>query len=169
MIYFICLVKCKMSTFHCKYLSWFKQTRRCPTFYNCPEWSVISERVLSSDSGRSVLVSHRHRLCLDSNPRTSNPATMSWRFKASKYKNAAPIGPKNEFVIRDLSIGSYNTGQCRVSSSTFSAPAHIWEAGNYYTYLKIYHFYQLVTISEPARPTWPSTGTPWAPASPCCQ
>ena len=55
----------------------------------------------------------------------SNPATMSWRFKASKYKNAAPIGPKNEFVIRDLSIGSYNTGQCRVSSSTFSAPAHI--------------------------------------------
>ena len=40
---------------------------------------------------------------------------MSWRFKASKYKNAAPIGPKNEFVIRDLSIGSYNTGQCRVS------------------------------------------------------
>ena len=50
---------------------------------------------------------------------------MSWRFKASKYKNAAPIGPKNEFVIRDLSIGSYNTGQCRVSSSNIAPPDHI--------------------------------------------
>ena len=56
---------------------------------------------------------------------SSNPATMSWRFKASKYKNAAPIGPKNEFVIRDLSIGSYNTGQCRVSSSNIAPPDHI--------------------------------------------
>ena len=32
---------------------------------------------------------------------------MAWRFKASKYKNAAPITPKSENCIRDLSIGAY--------------------------------------------------------------
>ena len=36
---------------------------------------------------------------------------MSWKFKASKYKNTAPIEPKKELHIRDLSIGAYNTGK----------------------------------------------------------
>jgi len=34
---------------------------------------------------------------------------MAWRFKASKYKNAAPIEPKLDLHIRDLSIGSYHS------------------------------------------------------------
>ena len=32
---------------------------------------------------------------------------MSWRFKASKYKNAAPIEQKKELQLRNLSIGSF--------------------------------------------------------------
>ena len=32
---------------------------------------------------------------------------MAWRFKASKYKNAAPIAAKPDHVIRELSLGSY--------------------------------------------------------------
>ena len=35
---------------------------------------------------------------------------MSWRFKASKYKNAAPVEAKKELHIKELSIGSYSTG-----------------------------------------------------------
>ena len=34
---------------------------------------------------------------------------MAWRFKASKYKNAAPLDPKLDSHIRDLSIGSYHS------------------------------------------------------------
>ncbi len=34
---------------------------------------------------------------------------MAWRFKASKYKNSAPIVPKLENQIRDLAIGSYHS------------------------------------------------------------
>ena len=37
-------------------------------------------------------------------------AKMSWRFKASKYKNAAPIEAKKDLHIKELSIGSYSTG-----------------------------------------------------------
>ena len=36
---------------------------------------------------------------------------MSWRFKASKYKNAAPVEAKKELHIKELSIGSYSTGE----------------------------------------------------------
>ena len=43
---------------------------------------------------------------------------MSWRFKASKYKNAAPIEPKKEKQILDLPIGSYSTGQMVVISKS---------------------------------------------------
>ena len=32
---------------------------------------------------------------------------MSWRFKASKYKNAAPVEQKKELQLRNLSIGSF--------------------------------------------------------------
>ena len=45
---------------------------------------------------------------------------MSWRFKASKYKNAAPIVPVKEFHIRDLPIGSYSTGQVVISKLFFT-------------------------------------------------
>lgn len=47
---------------------------------------------------------------------------MAWRFKASKYKNAAPISPKFEQIIRDLSIGSYRShGNFIAASAAFMA------------------------------------------------
>jgi len=47
---------------------------------------------------------------------------MSWRFKASKYKNAAPIEPKKEFHIKDLAIGSYSScGNYIAASGAFMA------------------------------------------------
>ncbi|XP_053678397.1 coronin-7 [Anopheles nili] len=47
---------------------------------------------------------------------------MAWRFKASKYKNAAPIVPKPEACIRDLVVGSYQTyGNNIAASAAFIA------------------------------------------------
>ncbi|KAL9880351.1 coronin-7 isoform X4 [Glossina fuscipes] len=47
---------------------------------------------------------------------------MAWRFKASKYKNAAPIVPKPEACIRDICVGSYQThGNNIAASSAFMA------------------------------------------------
>ncbi|XP_053949848.1 coronin-7 isoform X3 [Anastrepha ludens] len=47
---------------------------------------------------------------------------MAWRFKASKYKNAAPIVPKPEACIRDICVGSYQTfGNNIVASAAFMA------------------------------------------------
>eukprot|EP00095_Tigriopus_kingsejongensis_P005020 maker-scaffold139_size317827-snap-gene-2.28 protein:Tk05020 transcript:maker-scaffold139_size317827-snap-gene-2.28-mRNA-1 annotation:"coronin-7 isoform x3" len=47
---------------------------------------------------------------------------MAWRFKASKYKNAAPIVPKFENTIRDLSIGCYRShGNFIAASAAFMA------------------------------------------------
>ena len=47
---------------------------------------------------------------------------MAWRFKASKYKNAAPFGPKPHDVIRDLSLGSYRShGNFIAASAAFMA------------------------------------------------
>jgi coronin-7 len=47
---------------------------------------------------------------------------MAWRFKASKYKNASPIVPKFENLIRDLSIGSYRShGNFIAASGAFMA------------------------------------------------
>jgi len=47
---------------------------------------------------------------------------MAWRFKASKYKNAAPIEPKLDLHIRDLSIGSYHScGNFIAASSAYIA------------------------------------------------
>ena len=40
---------------------------------------------------------------------------MAWRFKASKYKNAAPIEQKKELQLRNLSIGSF-TGKFSAKS-----------------------------------------------------
>ena len=47
---------------------------------------------------------------------------MAWRFKASKYKNAAPIAPKKENLVNDLSIGSYKShGNFIAASGAFVA------------------------------------------------
>jgi coronin-7 len=47
---------------------------------------------------------------------------MSWRFKASKYKNAAPKVPKPDEWVRDLCIGSYQiNGQVIKASASFMA------------------------------------------------
>uniref|UniRef100_A0A1Q3FJI9 Coronin n=1 Tax=Culex tarsalis TaxID=7177 RepID=A0A1Q3FJI9_CULTA len=47
---------------------------------------------------------------------------MAWRFKASKYKNAAPIVPKPEACIRDICVGSYQTyGNNIAASAAFIA------------------------------------------------
>lgn len=47
---------------------------------------------------------------------------MAWRFKASKYKNAAPIVPKPEACIRDICVGSYQTyGNNITASAAFMA------------------------------------------------
>uniref|UniRef100_A0A146LYG7 Coronin n=2 Tax=Lygus hesperus TaxID=30085 RepID=A0A146LYG7_LYGHE len=42
---------------------------------------------------------------------------MAWRFKASKFKNAAPIVPKPEACIRDICVGSYQTYGNNISAS----------------------------------------------------
>lgn len=47
---------------------------------------------------------------------------MAWRFKASKYKNAAPVVPKPETYIRDICVGSYQTyGNNIAASAKFMA------------------------------------------------
>lgn len=47
---------------------------------------------------------------------------MAWRFKASKYKNAAPIVPKPETYVRDICVGSYQTyGNNITASAKFMA------------------------------------------------
>lgn len=47
---------------------------------------------------------------------------MAWRFKASKYKNAAPIVPKPEVCVRDICVGSYQTyGNNIAASAAFMA------------------------------------------------
>lgn len=47
---------------------------------------------------------------------------MSWRFKASKYKNAAPKVPKPDEWVRELNIGSYQVnGQVVKASAAFAA------------------------------------------------
>jgi len=58
--------------------------------------------------------------------REKNPSffrsKMAWRFKASKFKNAAPKTPKFEHLIRDLSIGSYMShGNCIAASAAYMA------------------------------------------------
>lgn len=47
---------------------------------------------------------------------------MAWRFKASKYKNAAPVVPKPETYVRDICVGSYQTyGNNITASAQFMA------------------------------------------------
>jgi len=45
---------------------------------------------------------------------------MSWKFKASKYKNTAPLDPKFDKQIRELAIGSYHSsGNFIAASASF--------------------------------------------------
>lgn len=58
---------------------------------------------------------------------------MAWRFKASKYKNAAPIVPKLETCIRDICVGSYQTyGNNIAASAAFMA--FNWEHAGKFIY-----------------------------------
>ena len=52
---------------------------------------------------------------------------MAWRFKASKYKNAAPIAPKKENLVSDLSIGSYKSHGNFIAASA-AYVAFNWES-----------------------------------------
>ena len=88
---------------------------------------------------------------------------MAWRFKASKYKNAAPIVPKFEQHIRDL-----------VSIILFRGNSHVkWLfsgiQGPLLSFRRSAATAPMATSSLPARPTWPSTGTPTGPTWPCCR
>lgn len=71
---------------------------------------------------------------------------MAWRFKASKYKNAAPIVPKPETYIRDICVGSYQTyGNNIAASAKFMA--FNWDhAGSSLAVLPIGMFYDLFLL-----------------------
>lgn len=64
---------------------------------------------------------------------------MAWRFKASKYKNAAPIVPKPEMCVRDICVGSYQTyGNNIAASAAFMA--FNWEhAGLLHVLFSLWH------------------------------
>jgi len=51
---------------------------------------------------------------------------MAWRFKASKYKNAAPLAPKLEEQVRGLSVGDYR-GRGNLVASSAAFLAFNWE------------------------------------------
>lgn len=63
---------------------------------------------------------------------------MAWRFKASKYKNAAPIVPKPESCIRDISVGSYQTYGNNITASAAFMAFNVDHNG-IYTYIYIYN------------------------------
>lgn len=54
---------------------------------------------------------------------------MAWRFKASKYKNAAPLVPKPENCIRDISVGSYQTYGNNITASAMFMAFNVDHAG----------------------------------------
>ncbi|CAH2006359.1 unnamed protein product [Acanthoscelides obtectus] len=65
---------------------------------------------------------------------------MAWRFKASKYKNAAPIVPKPENYVRDICVGSYQTYGNNIAASAMFM-AFNWEhAGSSLAVLPINDF-----------------------------
>ncbi|CAH0770610.1 unnamed protein product [Bemisia tabaci] len=55
---------------------------------------------------------------------------MAWRFKASKYKNAAPLVPKPENCIRDISVGSYQTYGNNITASAMFMAFNVDHAGS---------------------------------------
>jgi len=63
----------------------------------------------------------RHGVKVERGP-VKPSSVMAWRFKASKYKNAAPIAPKLEDQVRGLSIGDYRgRGNFVAASAAFAA------------------------------------------------
>nr|CAI5857098.1 unnamed protein product [Callosobruchus analis] len=65
---------------------------------------------------------------------------MAWRFKASKYKNAAPTVPKPENYVRDICVGSYQTYGNNIAASAMFM-AFNWEhAGSSLAVLPINDF-----------------------------
>jgi len=68
---------------------------------------------------------------------------MAWRFKASKYKNAAPIVPKPEACIRDISVGSYQTYGNNIKASAAFMAFNVDHNG---IILFIYKFILLILI-----------------------
>lgn len=63
---------------------------------------------------------------------------MAWRFKASKYKNAAPIVPKPEACIRDISVGSYQTYGNNITASAAFMAFNVDHNGIFMSLYKIY-------------------------------
>jgi len=55
---------------------------------------------------------------------------MSRRFKASKYKNAAPKGSKHEAWVRDLTVGSYNSYSSFIKSSAAFTAFNVQPTGS---------------------------------------
>lgn len=72
---------------------------------------------------------------------------MAWRFKASKYKNAAPIVPKPEACVRDICVGSYQTYGNNIAASaafmTFNVDHNGWKTLKFYI-LQIKIFFLLL-------------------------
>ena len=62
---------------------------------------------------------------------------MAWRFKASKYKNAAPIVPKPEACIRDIFVGSYQTYGNNIAASAAFMAFNVDHNGNFFLFYKI--------------------------------
>jgi coronin-7 len=60
---------------------------------------------------------------------------MAWRFKASKYKNAAPIVPKPEACIRDITVGSYQTYGNNIAASAAFMAFNVDHNGMKHSYL----------------------------------
>lgn len=69
---------------------------------------------------------------------------MAWRFKASKYKNAAPIVPKPEACIRDISVGSYQTYGNNIAASAAFMAFNVDHNGTFKHLNLLYIFYILI-------------------------
>lgn len=71
---------------------------------------------------------------------------MAWRFKASKYKNAAPIVPKPEACIRDISVGSYQTYGNNIAASAAFMAFNVDHNG-IFIYFNIYYIFQIFVLN----------------------
>lgn len=80
--------------------------------------SALNTRSISALQTHTKTHTHTH-IKLHTHTHTH---TMAWRFKASKYKNAAPIVPKAEACVREICVGSYQTyGNNIAASAAFMA------------------------------------------------
>lgn len=89
----------------------------CESAFNSPAWVAISGKESALNTHTNT---HTHRTYTTHSPTQTH--TMAWRFKASKYKNAAPIVPKAEACVREICVGSYQTyGNNIAASAAFMA------------------------------------------------